>query len=42
MTLQALIYRSEGKMQESLDKLQTCHELEPTSANNIKQIARSL
>ncbi|CAL8072814.1 unnamed protein product [Orchesella dallaii] len=38
----ALIYRSEGKMQESLDKLQVCHELEPTNANTVRQIARSL
>lgn len=40
--MQSLIYRSEGKMQESLDKLQVCHELEPNNANTVKQIARSL
>ncbi|CAG7821314.1 unnamed protein product [Allacma fusca] len=38
----ALILRSEGRMQESLDRLQVCHELEPTNANTVNQIARSL
>ncbi len=39
---QALIYRSEGKVQESLDRLQVCHQLEPTNAETVRQIARSL
>ena len=29
-------------MQESLDRLQICHKLEPTDANIVNQIARSL
>ncbi|CAG7817894.1 unnamed protein product [Allacma fusca] len=38
----ALVLRSEGRMQESLDRLQVCHELEPMNANTVNQIARSL
>lgn len=40
--IMALILRGEGKMQESLDRLQICHKLEPTDSNTVNQIARSL
>ena len=37
-----LILRQEGKIQESLEQFQVCNILNPSSANNIKQMARSL
>lgn len=40
--VQALILRQEGKIQESLDLFQTCTILSPHSADNLKQVARSL
>ncbi|XP_060081334.1 Bardet-Biedl syndrome 4 protein-like [Ylistrum balloti] len=40
--VQALILRQEGKIQESLEMFQTCTLLNPTSADNLKQAARSL
>uniref|UniRef100_A0A8D0GKC5 Bardet-Biedl syndrome 4 n=1 Tax=Sphenodon punctatus TaxID=8508 RepID=A0A8D0GKC5_SPHPU len=40
--VQALIFRLEGKIQESLELFQTCSILNPQSANNLKQVARSL
>ncbi|OWF54543.1 Bardet-Biedl syndrome 4 protein homolog [Mizuhopecten yessoensis] len=40
--VQALILRQEGKIQESLEMFQTCTLLNPTSAENLKQAARSL
>uniref|UniRef100_A0A8C5QKW4 Bardet-Biedl syndrome 4 n=1 Tax=Leptobrachium leishanense TaxID=445787 RepID=A0A8C5QKW4_9ANUR len=40
--VQALILRLEGKIQESLELFQTCAVLNPTSSNNLKQVARSL
>lgn len=39
---QALIYRLEGNIQESLELFQTCAVLSPQSADNLKQVARSL
>lgn len=39
--VQALIFRHEGKIQESLELFQTCSILN-TSADNLKQVARSL
>ncbi|KAE8617222.1 hypothetical protein XENTR_v10009009 [Xenopus tropicalis] len=40
--VQALILRLEGKIQESLELFQTCAVLNPTSSDNLKQVARSL
>ncbi|XP_060030253.1 Bardet-Biedl syndrome 4 protein isoform X2 [Erinaceus europaeus] len=40
--VQALIYRLEGNIQESLELFQTCAVLSPQSADNLKQVARSL
>ncbi|XP_053320997.1 Bardet-Biedl syndrome 4 protein [Spea bombifrons] len=40
--VQALILRLEGKIQESLELFQTCAILNPTSPDNLKQVARSL
>uniref|UniRef100_H0Z184 BBSome complex member BBS4 n=1 Tax=Taeniopygia guttata TaxID=59729 RepID=H0Z184_TAEGU len=40
--VQALIFRLEGKIQESLELFQTCSVLNPRSADNLKQVARSL
>nr|XP_020659361.1 Bardet-Biedl syndrome 4 protein isoform X3 [Pogona vitticeps] len=40
--VQALIFRLEGKIQESLELFQTCAILKPRSADNLKQVARSL
>ncbi|KAM8972208.1 BBSome complex member BBS4 [Pelodytes ibericus] len=40
--VQALILRLEGKIQESLELFQTCAILNPTSSDNLKQVARSL
>ncbi|XP_013921825.1 PREDICTED: Bardet-Biedl syndrome 4 protein-like, partial [Thamnophis sirtalis] len=40
--VQALIFRLEGKIHESLEFFQTCAILRPRSADNLKQVARSL
>ncbi|KAK3085477.1 hypothetical protein FSP39_004016 [Pinctada imbricata] len=40
--VQALILRQEGRIQESLELFQTCTLLNPQSADNLKQVARSL
>ncbi|MGH0115363.1 UNVERIFIED_CONTAM: hypothetical protein FKN15_006791 [Acipenser sinensis] len=40
--VQALIFRLEGKIQESLELFQTCAILNPHSPDNLKQVARSL
>ncbi|NWH63050.1 BBS4 protein, partial [Geococcyx californianus] len=40
--VQALIFRLEGKIQESLELFQTCSILNPRSTDNLKQVARSL
>ncbi|OPJ70001.1 Bardet-Biedl syndrome 4 protein [Patagioenas fasciata monilis] len=40
--VQALIFRLEGKIQESLELFQTCSIMNPRSADNLKQVARSL
>ncbi|XP_076112838.1 BBSome complex member BBS4-like [Mytilus galloprovincialis] len=40
--VQALILRQEGRIQESLELFQTCTLLNPHSADNLKQVARSL
>ncbi|KAG8440248.1 hypothetical protein GDO86_006135 [Hymenochirus boettgeri] len=40
--VQALILRLEGKIQESLELFQTCAILNPSSPDNLKQVARSL
>ena len=40
--IQGLILRQEGKIQESLEQFQVCNILNPNSADNIKQMARSL
>ncbi|XP_008121522.1 Bardet-Biedl syndrome 4 protein isoform X1 [Anolis carolinensis] len=40
--VQALIFRLEGKIHESLELFQTCAILRPRSADNLKQVARSL
>ncbi|XP_061450898.1 Bardet-Biedl syndrome 4 protein isoform X4 [Rhineura floridana] len=40
--VQALIFRLEGKIHESLELFQTCAILSPRSADNLKQVARSL
>ncbi|XP_061198095.1 Bardet-Biedl syndrome 4 protein-like [Saccostrea echinata] len=39
---QALVLRQEGRIQESLELFQTCTLLNPQSADNLKQVARSL
>uniref|UniRef100_A0A672JL41 BBSome complex member BBS4 n=1 Tax=Salarias fasciatus TaxID=181472 RepID=A0A672JL41_SALFA len=40
--VQALILRLEGKIQESLELFQSCAILNPSSTDNLKQVARSL
>ncbi|KAM4677604.1 BBSome complex member BBS4 [Discoglossus pictus] len=40
--VQALILRLEGRIQESLELFQSCAILNPTSSENLKQVARSL
>ncbi|KAJ7311191.1 hypothetical protein JRQ81_006801 [Phrynocephalus forsythii] len=40
--VQALLFRLEGKIQESLELFQTCAIRNPRSADNLKQVARSL
>ncbi|XP_077173601.1 BBSome complex member BBS4 isoform X2 [Paroedura picta] len=40
--VQALIFRLEGKIQESLELFQSCAILSPQNADNLKQVARSL
>ncbi|XP_017556689.1 Bardet-Biedl syndrome 4 protein isoform X1 [Pygocentrus nattereri] len=40
--VQALILRLEGKIQQSLELFQSCAILNPTSSDNLKQVARSL
>ncbi|NXN90980.1 BBS4 protein, partial [Rhinopomastus cyanomelas] len=40
--VQGLLFRLEGKIQESLELFQTCSILNPRSADNLKQVARSL
>ncbi|XP_069480718.1 BBSome complex member BBS4 isoform X2 [Ambystoma mexicanum] len=40
--VQALIFRLEGKIQQSLELFQTCSILSPLSSDNLKQVARSL
>ncbi|XP_007906956.2 Bardet-Biedl syndrome 4 protein [Callorhinchus milii] len=40
--VQALIFRLEGKIQESLELFQTCAILNPQNLDNLKQVARSL
>uniref|UniRef100_A0A8C6YAS0 Bardet-Biedl syndrome 4 n=1 Tax=Naja naja TaxID=35670 RepID=A0A8C6YAS0_NAJNA len=40
--VQALIFRLEGKIHESLELFQTCAILKPRCADNLKQVARSL
>ncbi|XP_061132657.1 Bardet-Biedl syndrome 4 protein [Syngnathus typhle] len=40
--VQALILRLEGKIQQSLELFQSCAILNPGSADNLKQVARSL
>ena len=40
--ISALILRQEGRIQESLELFQTCTLLNPQSADNLKQVARSL
>ncbi|XP_038145714.1 Bardet-Biedl syndrome 4 protein isoform X1 [Cyprinodon tularosa] len=40
--VQALILRLEGKIQESLELFQSCAILNPSSSDNLKQVARSL
>ncbi|XP_078126330.1 BBSome complex member BBS4 isoform X1 [Sander vitreus] len=40
--VQALIMRLEGKIQQSLELFQSCAILNPSSADNLKQVARSL
>nr|XP_019591501.1 PREDICTED: Bardet-Biedl syndrome 4 protein isoform X1 [Rhinolophus sinicus] len=40
--VQALILRLEGNIRESLELFQTCAVLSPQSADNLKQVARSL
>ncbi|XP_048828166.1 Bardet-Biedl syndrome 4 protein [Brienomyrus brachyistius] len=40
--VQALILRLEGKIQQSLELFQSCAVLNPHSADNLKQVARSL
>lgn len=40
--VQALILRLEGQIQQSLELFQSCSILNPTSPDNLKQVARSL
>ncbi|XP_029900969.1 BBSome complex member BBS4 [Myripristis murdjan] len=40
--VQALILRLEGKIQQSLELFQSCAILNPSNADNLKQVARSL
>ncbi|XP_008335286.2 BBSome complex member BBS4 isoform X2 [Cynoglossus semilaevis] len=40
--VQALILRLEGKIQQSLELFQSCAILNPSSTDNLKQVARSL
>ncbi|KAL1007685.1 hypothetical protein UPYG_G00090180 [Umbra pygmaea] len=40
--VQALILRLEGQIQQSLELFQSCAVLNPTSQDNLKQVARSL
>ncbi|MED6249677.1 hypothetical protein ATANTOWER_017992, partial [Ataeniobius toweri] len=40
--VQALILRLEGKIQESLELFQSCAILNPSSSDNLNQVARSL
>ncbi|XP_058521413.1 Bardet-Biedl syndrome 4 protein isoform X2 [Ochotona princeps] len=40
--VQALIFRLEGNIQESLELFETCAVLSPQSVDNLKQVARSL
>ncbi|XP_074088767.1 BBSome complex member BBS4 isoform X5 [Macrotis lagotis] len=40
--VQALLYRLEGNIQESLELFQSCAVLNPQNADNLKQVARSL
>ncbi|XP_027703208.1 Bardet-Biedl syndrome 4 protein isoform X4 [Vombatus ursinus] len=40
--VQALMYRLEGNIQESLELFQSCAVLNPQNADNLKQVARSL
>ncbi|XP_041034170.1 Bardet-Biedl syndrome 4 protein isoform X1 [Carcharodon carcharias] len=40
--VQALIFRLEGKIQESLELFQSCAILNPQNVDNLKQVARSL
>ncbi|XP_034015765.1 LOW QUALITY PROTEIN: Bardet-Biedl syndrome 4 protein-like [Thalassophryne amazonica] len=40
--VQALILRLEGKIQQSLELFQSCASLNPSSPDNLKQVARSL
>uniref|UniRef100_A0A8D0BT63 BBSome complex member BBS4 n=1 Tax=Salvator merianae TaxID=96440 RepID=A0A8D0BT63_SALMN len=40
--VQALIFRLEGKIHESLELFQTCAILSPRNTDNLKQVARSL
>ncbi|XP_047015808.1 Bardet-Biedl syndrome 4 protein [Ictalurus punctatus] len=40
--VQALILRVEGNIQQSLELFQSCAILNPTSSDNLKQVARSL
>ncbi|XP_059801858.1 Bardet-Biedl syndrome 4 protein isoform X2 [Hypanus sabinus] len=40
--VQALIFRLEGKIQESFELFQTCAILNPQNVDNLKQVARSL
>ncbi|XP_061888264.1 Bardet-Biedl syndrome 4 protein isoform X1 [Entelurus aequoreus] len=40
--VQALILRLEGKIQQSLELFQSCAILNPSSPDNLKQVARSL
>lgn len=39
---QGLILRQEGKIQESFELFQLCNILNPSSVENIKQMARAL
>ncbi|XP_077993436.1 BBSome complex member BBS4-like [Glandiceps talaboti] len=40
--VQGLIFRLEGRIQESLELFQSCSLLNPQSTDNLKQVARSL
>ncbi|XP_078482957.1 BBSome complex member BBS4 [Ciona intestinalis] len=40
--IQAMIMRSEGWIQQSMELFQACHLLNPTNPDNLKQIARNL